>query len=182
MTVNEARELINKANSRIFRLNRSQFKGDTPATRALDDKLERLGLHRTKKGYISTKGLTSAQIQRAGTQARYFLSTQTSTARGTLRDIAKRTNAMITKTGLDADALQRLYTIFDSKAYKRLKELVGSENVVAVASRKLKEKPTIDIREWLYREELKIRKNEQSLEKFINVEDADEAEITGELF
>lgn len=181
MTVAEARREINKANAKLYRLNQGQFKGETPATQALDQRLERLGMKRTKKGFISTKGLSSKDVMKLGTQARQFSSHITSTTRGTLGDIAKRTGTMMNLTGLDKESLNSLYKIFDSKSYKRLKEIVGSDNVVAVASRKLREKPNIDIREWLYREELKIRKGEKSYEEFLNIDEAGE-EALEELF
>lgn len=182
MTAKEARRIINKANSRIYRLQQGEFGGDTPATKALRERMKRQGLALTKKGYISIKGLTDREIQKAGTQAQYFMASVTSTTRGTRQDIARRTNTFMTKTGLDAQSVDKLYQIFDTKTYKRLKEIAGSENVIATASRKLLEKPNINIKDWLYRQELALRKGTKTVEDILNIDDINEAEITGELF
>lgn len=168
MTAKEAKAIINKANSKLYRLQQGQFKGQTPASQALAQRLERQGFKLTNKGYISTKGLTARELQRVGTQAQYFNVAQTSTTRGTIQDIANRTGIFQEKTGLEGDELKRLYSIFDSKSYKRLKELVGSDNVVAAASRKLRDNPNINIRNWLYREEKAIRDGRKDYEDFID--------------
>lgn len=167
MTAKEARALINKANSKIYRLNKSQFEGDTPATRALAQRLKRQGFNLTDKGFISTKGLSPRETQRVGTQAQYFLSSVTSTVKGTLKDIERRTGTWERNTQLTGQALNKLYSIFDRKYYKRLKELVGSDNVIAMAVRRLTEKAGIDIRNWLYRQELALRKGEVTADELI---------------
>ena len=49
MTVAEALREINKANSRLFRLSKGQFEGQTPASKVLQNNIKKLGLEMTQK-------------------------------------------------------------------------------------------------------------------------------------
>lgn len=173
MTVEEARREINKANSRLYRLRQGVFKGDTPASRTLERNLKKLGLELTKKGFISTKGLKSSQILGAGRQAQLFSSYKTATTRGAKSDIATRTGTWQAKARdlVDAeftpDVAQRIWKIFDTQYYKRLKETYGSDAVVAMAIRKLDENPDIDIKNWLYRREKAYRDGKLTEEQLL---------------
>lgn len=163
MTVSEARREINRANSKIYRLNKGRFEGDTPASKVLRNDLKRLGVKSTEKGYISTKGLSSQEIISAGIQARKFSGSKTSSTRGALQDIETRLGTWskkardIVKQDLTQDTASRIWRIFDRSYYKRMKEQAGSDAVVALVLRKLAESPDIDINNWLYRREKAYR-------------------------
>lgn len=173
MTVAEALREINKANSRLYRLQKGQFEGVTPASRALEQNIERLGASRTKKGYISTKGLAPQTLIGLGRQAQKFNVSKTASTRGAIQDIRARTGTWQSKardivaSEFTPDTAQRIWRIFDSKTYKRLKESYGSDAVVAMAIRKLNENPDINIKNWLYREELKYRKGQITEEQLL---------------
>lgn len=173
MTVAEALREINKANSRLFRLGKGQFEGQTPASKVLQNNIKKLGLEMTQKGYISTKGLSQQTLRGLGRQAQIFNSSLTASTRGALRDLRNRTSTWQSKarklvaSEFTPDVAQRIWKIFDSKSYKRLKEAYGSDAVVAMAIRKLNDKSDINIKNWLYREEKKFREGKITEEQLL---------------
>ena len=170
MTYEQAKKEIAKANTRIERLRKSEFRGNTPATKALEQRLNRLGYSTTNKGYISTRGMSESQIRSLGTQAKQFNVNVTSTPKGTRTDISNRTNTLKEHyDDLTDENMNSLYKIFNSNSYKRLKEIAGSDAVVSAVAKKLKDKPNINIRRWLYRQELALRKNEKTIEEILNI-------------
>lgn len=183
MTVAEALREINKANSRLYRLNKGQFAGQTPASKVLETNLRKLGLKMTKKGYISTKGLKQQTLRGAGVQAQIFNASKTASTRGAIKDLRTRTGTWqskardIVSSEFTPETAQRIWRIFDSKTYKRLKESYGSDAVVAMAIRKLNEKPDINIKNWLYREELKYRKGQITEEQLLFGKEGDWEEL-----
>lgn len=183
MTLEEARREINKANSRLYRLNKGQFAGQTPASKVLENNLRKLGLELTKKGYISTKGANFQKILGAGRQAQIFNVSKTASTQGAIEDLQARTGKWQSKardivaSEFTPETAQRIWRIFDSKTYKRLKETYGSDAVVAMAIRKLNEKPDINIKNWLYREELKYRKGQITEEQLLFGKEGDWEEL-----
>lgn len=135
MTLAEARREINKANSKLFRLARSEFASGTPASKVLEKNLRKLGLELTKKGYISTKGANFQKILGAGRQAQIFTSSMTSTAKGARQDIQNRLGTWTDKIQVTPEQAKEVWKIFKRSNYKKAKETVGSDALVFLATR-----------------------------------------------
>lgn len=185
MTIEEARREINKANSRLYRLRQGYFKGKTPATRTLEKNLKKLGLELTKKGFISTKGLKSSQILGAGRQAQLFSSYKTATTRGAKKDIATRVATFQSKakeldTDITPEQTKRIWDIFEKDYYKRLKETAGSDIVVSLVIRQMKETPDIDITSWLENREKEYAEGKLTAEQLLFKTDSELETISDE--
>lgn len=185
MTIEEARREISKANSRLYRLREGFFKGKTPATRTLEKNLKKLGLELTKKGFISTKGLKSSQLLGAGRQAQLFSSYKTATTRGAKKDIATRistfqSKAKELKVDITPEQTKRIWDIFEKDYYKRLKETAGSDIVVSLVIRQMKETPDIDITSWLEQREEEYAQGKLTAEQLFFKTDSELETISDE--